>query len=166
MKEKVKLFNGVEQWFERIKEYGKQHGVLVEHYIIFSGLKEMIEGTFIAQKGVFEKIYASSFYYNESGIAQWSAQVIYYTSKTQCLFRIEKGVLDINDPGANDYFTLDEMRVPFRNMVYIGDSDTDIPCMKLVNSYVEHSIGEYDSEINDKSTPVILHPRLQRSRRL
>ena len=118
MKEKVKLFNGVEQWFERIKEYGKQHGVLVEHYIIFSGLKEMIEGTFIAQKGVFEKIYASSFYYNESGIAQWSAQVIYYTSKTQCLFRIEKGVLDINDPGANDYFTLDEMRVPFRNMVY------------------------------------------------
>ena len=74
--------------------------------------------------------------------------------------------MDINDPGANDYFTLDEMRVPFRNMVYIGDSDTDIPCMKLVNSYVEHSIGEYNSEINDKSTPVILHPRLQRSSRL
>lgn len=148
---KVKLFNGVEQWFERIKEYGKQHGVLVEHYIISSGLKEMIEGTSIAQKGVFEKIYASSFYYNERGVAQWPAQVINYTSKTQCLFRIEKGVLDINDPGVNDYFTPDEMRVPFRNMVYIGDSDTDIPCMKLVNSYGGHSIGVYNPETNDKS---------------
>lgn len=148
---KVKLFNGVEQWFERIKEYGKQHGVLVEHYIISSGLKEMIEGTSIAQKGVFEKIYASSFYYNERGVAQWPAQVINYTSKTQCLFRIEKGVLDINDPGVNDYFTPDEMRVPFRNMVYIGDSDTDIPCMKLVNSYGGHSIGVYNPETNDKT---------------
>lgn len=148
---KVKLFKGVEEWFERIKRYGKQHGVLVEHYIISSGLKEMIEGTSIAQKGVFEKIYASSFFYNERGVAQWPAQVINYTSKTQCLFRIEKGVLDINDPGVNEYFSPDEMRVPFRNMVYVGDSDTDIPCMKLVNSYGGHSIGVYNPDTNDKT---------------
>ena len=147
---KVKLFNGVNEWFERIREYGKEHNVIVEHYIISSGLKEMIEGTKIAQNGAFEKIYASSFYYNNRGVAKWPAQVINYTSKTQFLFRIEKGVLDINDPGVNDYFSPEEMRVPFRNMVYIGDSDTDIPCMKLVNSYGGHSIGVYNPITQDK----------------
>lgn len=148
---KVKLFNGVNEWFERIREYGKEHNVIVEHYIISSGLKEMIEGTKIAQNGAFEKIYASSFYYNNRGVAKWPAQAINYTSKTQFLFRIEKGVLDINDPGVNDYFSPEEMRVPFRNMVYIGDSDTDIPCMKLVNSYGGHSIGVYNPITQDKA---------------
>ena len=148
---KVKLFEGVEGWFDRIRDYGKAHGVIVEHYIISSGLKEMIEGTSIAKKGVFEKIYASSFYYNERGLAVWPAQVINYTSKTQFLFRIEKGTLDINDPAVNDYFPPDQMRVPFRNIVYIGDSDTDIPCMKLVNTSGGHSIGVYNPDTNDKT---------------
>lgn len=148
---KVKLFNGVEEWFERIRAYGKAHGVIVEHYIISSGLKEMIEGTSIAKNGAFEKIYASSFYYNERGVAVWPAQVINYTSKTQFLFRIEKGTLDINDSAVNEYFPPDQMRVPFRNIVYIGDSDTDIPCMKLVNVNGGHSIGVYNSATKDKS---------------
>lgn len=148
---KVKLFKGVDGWFDRIRDYGKTKGVIVEHYIISSGLKEMIEGTSIAKKGVFEKIYASSFYYNERNVAVWPAQVINYTSKTQFLFRIEKGTLDINDPAVNDYFPPDQMRVPFRNIVYIGDSDTDIPCMKLVNSSGGHSIGVYDPDTNDKT---------------
>lgn len=147
---RVKLFEGVDTWFRRIREYGQQHGVIVEHYIISSGLKEMIEGTSIAQSGAFEKIYASSFYFNDEGVAQWPAQVINYTSKTQFLFRIEKGVLDINDPGVNEYFPPDQVRVPFRNMVYIGDSDTDIPCMKLVNTYGGHSVGVYNPETGDK----------------
>lgn len=148
---KVKLFNGVDSWFERIRQYGEEKNVIVEHYIISSGLKEMIEGTKMAKNGAFKKIYASSFFYSERGVAKWPAQVINYTSKTQFLFRIEKGVLDINDPGVNDCFSLEEMRVPFRNMVYIGDSDTDIPCMKLVNDYGGHSIGVYDPVTRDKT---------------
>ena len=144
----VKLFPGVETWFKRIKEYGKNKGVIVEHYIISSGLKEMIEGTKVAKE--FEKIYASSFYYDNDGIALWPAQVINYTSKTQFLFRIEKGTLDVNDSGVNDYFAPEDIRIPFRNMIYIGDSDTDIPCMKLVNSYSGHSIGVYNPETKDK----------------
>ncbi len=151
---KVKLYDGVEEWFERIRAYGATHGVIVEHYIISSGLKEMIEGTAMARNGAFEKIYASSFYYNEKGVAIWPAQVINYTSKTQFLFRIEKGILDINDPAVNDYFPPDELRVPFRNMVYIGDSDTDIPCMKLVNAYGGHSIGVYDPQTQDKKNVI------------
>lgn len=148
---KVSLFPGVDTWFERIREYGKSKDVIVEHYIISSGLKEMIEGTAVAKAGAFEAVYASSFYYNERGVAQWPAQVVNYTNKTQFLFRIEKGVLDVNDPGVNDYFAPDEIRVPFRNMVYIGDSATDIPCMKLVNSYGGYSIGVYNAETKEKS---------------
>lgn len=148
---KVQLFPGVGEWFERIREFGKEHGVIIEHYIISSGLKEMIEGTEPARNGAFEKIYASSFFYNDRGVAKWPAQAVNYTNKTQFLFRIEKGVLDINDAGVNDYFPPDEIRVPFRNMVYIGDSDTDIPCMKLVNANGGHSIGVYNPYTNDKS---------------
>lgn len=145
----VRLFSGVQDWFRRIREYGKEHGVIVEHYIISSGLKEMIEGTAIG--GEFEKIYASSFFYSEKGVAKWPAQVVNYTNKTQFLFRIEKGVLDINDQGVNESFAAEDIRVPFRNMIYIGDSDTDIPCMKLVTTYGGHSIGVYNADTLDKS---------------
>ena len=148
---KVRLFPGVEEWFERIRAYGEAHGVIVEHYIISSGLKEMIEGTSVARAGAFEKIYASSFMFDDKDVPVWPAQVINYTNKTQFLFRISKGVLDVNDFGVNDYFAPEDIRVPFRNMVYIGDSDTDIPCMKLVNSYGGHSIGVFNNETQDKS---------------
>ncbi|MBQ3234791.1 MAG: HAD family hydrolase, partial [Clostridia bacterium] len=113
------------------------------------GLKEMIEGTPVANE--FEKIYASSFYFNDKEVAVWPAQVVNYTNKTQFLFRIQKGTLNINDPGVNDSFSPEDIRVPFRNMVYIGDSDTDIPCMKLVNSNGGHSIAVYNPETGDKT---------------
>ncbi len=148
---KVSLYPGVDEWFERIRQYGAECGVIVEHYIISSGLKEMIEGTSVAKAGAFERIYASSFMYNSKGVAIWPAQAINYTNKTQFLFRIEKGVLDVNDSGVNDYFAPEDIRVPFRNMVYIGDSATDIPCMKLVNGNGGHSIGVYDNDTLDKS---------------
>ena len=146
---KVRLFPGVKHWFRRIKEFGLKHNVIVEHYIISSGLREMIEGTPVGDE--FTRIYASSFYFDENNIARWPAQAINYTGKTQFLFRIEKGVLDVNDPGVNDSFPPERIRVPFRNMIYIGDSDTDIPCMKLVNTNGGHSIGVYDATTQDKT---------------
>jgi len=145
----VELFPGVDTWFDRIKEYGEEKGVIIEHYIISSGLKEMIEGTIVGEK--FEKIYASSFYYDESGVAIWPSQVINFTNKTQFLFRIEKGVLNINDPAINEVFKPEDIRIPFRNMIYIGDSDTDVPCMKLINSRGGYSIGVYDPKTKDKN---------------
>lgn len=146
---KIKLYDGVEGWFGRINEYGESRGIIVEHYIISSGLKEMIEGTAIA--GEFKKIYASAFMYDEYGVPEWPAQTINYTNKTQFLFRIEKGCLNINDhKGVNEYIPPENIRVPLRNIVYFGDSDTDIPCMKLVNSYGGHSIGVYDKASGNK----------------
>ena len=146
---KIKLYDGVEGWFGRINEYGESRGIIVEHYIISSGLKEMIEGTAIA--GEFKKIYSSAFMYDEYGVPEWPAQTINYTNKTQFLFRIEKGCLNINDhEGVNEYIPPENIRVPLRNIVYFGDSDTDIPCMKLVNSYGGHSIGVYDKASGNK----------------
>ncbi|GCL69333.1 hypothetical protein PAGU1579_11020 [Veillonella tobetsuensis] len=147
---KVTLYNGVNTWFERIRQFGLKQGVQIEHYIISSGLKEMIEGTEMAKNGAFKKIYASAFMFDDKGVAVWPAQAINYTNKTQFLFRIQKGVLDINDAGVNDYRRPEEQRVPFRNMIYIGDSDTDIPCMSLVNINGGHSIGVYDPDSKNK----------------
>jgi hypothetical protein len=146
---KIKFFPGVEEWFDRLNAYGKEKNVIVEHYVISSGLKEMIEGTTIANK--FKRIYACSFYYGEHGNAVWPAQSVNYTNKTQFLFRIEKGVLDVYDQRVNDHFQPSEMRVPFNNIIYIGDSDTDVPCMKLVNEYGGYSIGVYNPDTCDKT---------------
>ena len=160
---KVALYNGVSTWFDRIRQYGLKQGVQVEHYIISSGLKEMIEGTEMAKNGAFKKIYASAFMFDDKGVAVWPAQAINYTNKTQFLFRIQKGVLDINDAGVNDYIRPEEQRVPFRNMIYIGDSDTDIPCMSLVNINGGHSIGVYDpdSKNKDKVYKMMQHHRIR-----
>lgn len=141
---RVELYPGVEGWFGRMRAYGREQGVKVEHYILSSGLKEMIEGTSLYKNHAFDAVFASAFYFGPDEVARWPAQAINYTSKTQFLFRIKKGVLDVNDTRVNDYFPDDQIRVPFRNMVYLGDSDTDIPCMKVVNSYGGHSIGVYD----------------------
>ena len=146
----VELYEGVRTWFERIRQYGLEQGVKIEHYIISSGLKEMIEGTEMAKEGAFTKIYASAFMFDDKGVAVWPAQAINYTNKTQFLFRIQKGILDINDTGVNDYIKPENQRVPFRNIIYIGDSDTDIPCMSLVNANGGHSIGVYDPFKKDK----------------
>lgn len=156
---KVELYPGVDTWFERINQYGEEKGIIVEHYIISSGLKEMIEGTKVAK--YFKKIYASSFYYDEDGVAIWPAQCINYTNKTQLLFRIKKGTLAVNDTKVNDFLSEEQIRVPFRNMVYIGDSDTDVPCMKLVSINGGYSIGVYSKEAQNKVFKMIEEKRIK-----
>ena len=139
----IKLFEGVDAWFSRINEYGKAHGIKIEHYIVSSGLKEMIEGTIIGKQ--FEKVYACSFIYDNNDAAKWPAVSVNYTTKTQFLFRINKGIDDDNDNIIiNDYIPEAERRVPFSRMIFIGDGATDIPCMKLVKEKGGYSIAVYD----------------------
>ena len=146
---KVALYDGVESWFDRINHFAEINDVIVEHYIISSGIKEMIEGNVISK--FFTKIYASSFYYNKRGIAIWPAQVVNFTNKTQFLFRISKGTLDVNDnEGVNAYFKPEDIRIPFSRIVYLGDSETDIPCMKLVKNYGGSAIGVFNPNTNNK----------------
>ena len=146
MAKSVKLFNGVRTWFKRVNTYGEKLGVQVEHYIISSGLKEIIEGTPIACE--FKMIYAAEFCYDEKNVPIWPAMAVNYTSKTQFLFRINKGVLDVTEhTRLNEYTPEDRRRVPFRNMIYIGDGFTDVPCMKLVTVNGGHSIAVYQEDI-------------------
>ena len=103
------------------------------------------------KQSAFKRIFASSYYYDSDNVAIWPAQAVNYTNKTQFLFRIEKGALDVNDDRVNNYFPPEEIRIPFRNIIYIGDSATDIPCMKLVNTFGGYSIGVYNPHNNDKT---------------
>ncbi len=127
----VRLYQGVAEWFERINSYGLQSNIKIDHYIVSSGNAEIIEGTPIA--GKFKAIYASRFIYDHNGVAEWPAQAINYTTKTQFLFRINKGAHDLSDNAAINRFVSPKDRpVPFPNMVYFGDGETDIPCFRLV----------------------------------
>lgn len=141
----VVLFNGVTDWFDRITKYGEEHGVQIEHYVISSGLKEIIEGTPIAD--CFKEIYACEFMYNEDGEAIWPAMAVNYTSKTQFVYRINKGVLDVTKhDDLNDSVPDEQKRISLSNMIYIGDGLSDVPCMKLVKTSGGHSVAVYQDK--------------------
>jgi hypothetical protein len=142
----VKLFPGVEGWFKRINGYGRKKGVSIEHYIISSGIKEMIDGTKIKSK--FKKVYASFFSYDDYFKAVRPALAINYTTKTQFLFKINKGILDVFDSEkVNTWIPKKVRRVPFERMIFVGDGMTDIPCMKLVKEEGGYSIAVYRSHV-------------------
>lgn len=140
----IVFFEGVLEWFDRINAYGKKLGLNIHHYIISSGTKEIIDGTKIAEK--FDKIFACTYLYSDSGLAVWPALAINYTNKTQYLYRINKGLLDVRDDHLNDYMLDKDRAIPFSNMIYIGDGMTDVPCMKLVKANGGNSIAVYNSE--------------------
>ena len=147
MGKQIEYFSGVTTWFERINAYAEKAGVSVEHYIVSSGIKEIIEGTEIAEH--FKKIYACEFLYGDSGLIQWPKLAVNYTAKTQFLFRINKGVLTIDSRSSerlNRFTPENDRPVPFHNMIYIGDGLTDVPCMRLVKSFGGQSIAVYDRE--------------------
>ena len=140
--QQIELFNGVQEWFKLINAYGKSIGIEIEHYINSSGLIEMVEGTPIAKE--FKKIYACSYLYDVDGKAIWPAVAVNYTTKTQFLFKINKGIDSIYDnKKVNEYVEQEKRRIPFSRMVYFGDGETDIPCMRLVKDKGGHSIAVY-----------------------
>lgn len=141
----IVLFDGVEGWFKRINEYGRKKGFLVEHYIISSGMREIIKSTTIADE--FKKIFACRYYYDdETHTAKWPAQVVNYTAKTQYIFRINKGVLDVTDDASlNKYVPKNERPIPFERMIYVADGLTDVPCMRLVKDYGGKAIAVYSN---------------------
>lgn len=155
----VDLLPGVKTWFKRINEYGKSKGVKIEHYIISSGLKEIMEGTPIAKH--FKRIYGCEFHYNTNGNADWPAQVVNYTTKTQFIFRISKGALDLYDDSlVNSYMPMHSRSVPYSNMIYIGDGLTDVPCMKLIRDRGGESIALFHGKNKSLSQKLLLEKRV------
>lgn len=141
----IEFYPGIPDWFERMTKRGDALGIEVEHYIISSGLKEIIEGSGVAH--CFKEIFASEYFYDKNGMARWPLNSVNYTGKTQYLFRINKGILDISDDHVmSAYIPHEQRRVPFQNMIYIGDGLTDIPCMKLVRSKGGYSIAVHPKD--------------------
>ena len=142
----IDFYPGVEEWFGKTKAYAAGLGLELEHYIVSSGLVELIEGSRIAKE--FKAVFAASFCYDEDGEPFWPATAVNYTAKTQYLFRINKGILDVtNDRELNDFTPEEKRRIPFRNMIYIGDGLTDVPSMKMTRakggcSIAVHAPGE------------------------
>lgn len=155
----IELFDGVETWFDRINEYGKSLGIEIEHYIISSGQKEIIQGSIIGNK--FKKIYASEFYYDDLGNAVWPKLAVNYTGKTQFLNRINKGVLSVSDDiNLNKKMIDNERRISTANMIYIGDGLTDIPCMKLTKDGGGVSIAVYTDKNYDMAQTLLKDDRI------
>ena len=145
----IELYPGVKEWFSRVNEYGAAHGVRVEHYINSSGLKEIVEGSPIA--GEFKHIFAGSFLYNESGEAEWPGNAVDYTAKTQFLFKISKGIFSSRDnKRVNASVDEDKKRIPISHMIYFGDGETDVPCMKIVGMFGGNSIAVYNPASDKK----------------
>lgn len=140
----IKFFKGVEEWFDRINKFGKSLGIKVEHYLISSGIAEMIEGMSIYKE--FTKIYANRFMLNSNDVAFWPAQVVNYTGKTQFLYRISKGCLQENDNTVNA--KTEKFRIPFTNMVYFGDGFSDVPCMSILQKYGGYAVAVYTPNKN------------------
>ena len=139
----IELFEGVREWFRLVNDYGRTHGVRIEHYINSSGLKEIIEGSPIAHE--FKHVFAGTFIYNADGEAEWPGIAVDYTAKTQFLFKISKGIFSARDnKQVNASMAEDKKRIPFSNMIYFGDGDTDVPCMKIVGMFGGHSIAVFD----------------------
>ena len=145
----IKLFEGVREWFKLVNEYGRRHGVIIEHYINSSGLKEIIEGSPIARE--FKHIFAGSFIYDEAGEAVWPGIAVDYTAKTQFLFKIQKGIFSSRDAKkVNESMADENKRIPFPHMIYFGDGETDVPSMKIVNMFGGNAIAVFDPEIPHK----------------
>ena len=147
----VALFEGLKDlsWFDRMNSFGAQYGLDIEHYIISAGLEEMIEGTPI--RPALTHVFASHYVYDENGEAAWPAVGVNYTTKTQYLFRINKGVNNHWENERINHFIPDEdRRVPFDRMIFLGDGDTDVPTMKMMHTKGGFSIAVYDPRSNEK----------------
>ena len=155
----IEYYPGVKSWFKRINEYGASLGAEIQHYIISSGTKEILEGCSIYNE--FTKVYASEFHYDHNGNADWPSVSINYTGKTQFLYRINKNALDIYDSSrVNEYVAKDKRDIPFTNMLYFGDGMTDVPCMKLVKSNGGYAIGVYTDEKPSKIRKLVAEDRV------
>jgi hypothetical protein len=142
----IEYYPGVKDYFANFSKFlqtipeVEKWGIQVEHYVVSSGMKEILEGANIYQ--YFKRVYACEYDYDEKGPV-FPKLVINDTNKTQFLFRIVKGKLDLNED-VNSHMPDSERRIPFRNLIYIGDSFTDIPSMTVIQRYGGSAIAVFN----------------------
>ena len=137
----VELFDGVEEWFDAIGAYVQEHsqseGVSLRHYVVSAGLTEIIEGTRIYKR--FHNVFASEYWFDAYDLP-YPKRVITDTGKTQYLFRINKGIEDLGQ-GINEHMDEAARPIPFANMIYFGDGDTDVPSMAVMRKNGGHAVA-------------------------
>lgn len=142
----VELFPGVAEWFDEIAAYiqirAESHGVKLRHYLVSSGLTEIIEGTSIRRH--FHNVFASEYWFDAYELP-FPKRVITDTGKTQYLFRINKGIEDLGE-SINAHMAEDLRPIPFRNMIYFGDGETDVPSMALMRKSGGHAVAVHPQE--------------------
>ena len=111
----IQFFEGVENWFERINHYGDMLDLEIEHYVISAGYEEIIEGCAIRK--YFKEVYGCAYAYDDKGEAVWPARVVNYSTKTQYLSKINKGLGKLDDRGVNEFMPDEERPLPFTRMV-------------------------------------------------
>lgn len=150
----ITYFHGVEEWFDRINEYGKQLGLQIEHYIISSGMEEIINGTSIRKH--FKDVFGCSYVYGEDGTPIWPARIVNYSTKTQYIAKINKGLSKTEDRAVNEYMPDDQRVIPYRRMIYFGDGMTDIPSMKITKEKGGNAIAVYRPKTTHRKTAIKL----------
>ena len=151
----IQYFPGVEEWFPRINAYVKKRGgsaVNIHHYIISAGQKEILEGVSIHK--YFKQIYASEYHFNQYGIANFPKLLVTDTSKTQFLFRINKGKEAISE-SINEHMPEGDRPIPFANIIYIGDGMTDVPSMALTTKSGGHSLAVFNPKLAKSKTTCV-----------
>lgn len=150
----ITYFEGVEEWFDRINQYGLERGLQIEHYIISSGYEEIIAGASIRKH--FTDVFGCSYAFGEDGTPVWPARVVNYSTKTQYLSKINKGLGKTEDRAVNEFMPDEERPIPFRRMIYFGDGMTDIPSMKLTKDRGGTAIAVYQPKSRHKKNAIQL----------